>query len=317
MHILLSDVAHRAFADAVVACAPKAHFSVMARDGSVHASRASSEPIEIAWATHDLFVEGPSRAFFAASASSPGLRWFQSSGAGVDSPFFVGLMERGIKVTISHVASVSIAEFVMRSVLQWFQKPELWEAERAERRWGHHFFREVIGTTWLVIGVGSIGTEVALRARSFGATVIGVRRHRTGSEPVDQMVTPARLLEVVPPADVVVVSAPATAQTANLVNEEFLEAMRARSVLVNIARGSLVDEAALLRALDRGRPEVAICDAVSVEPPPSDSPLWTHPRVVLTPHNSFAGEGTNARNGVLFLENLARYIGGRPLLHQV
>jgi phosphoglycerate dehydrogenase-like enzyme len=175
--------------------------------------------------------------------------------------------------------------------------------------------REVHGTTWLVFGLGAIGTEVAIRARAFGARTIGCRRSPTGSEPVDEMVSPDRVLDRVGAADVVVVAAPATPQTRHVVGEAFLSRMRPRSILVNVARGSLVDEAALLAALALGRPETAVLDAVASEPPPLDSPLWDHPNVVLTPHNAFAGEGNDQRNIDLFLGNLRRYVEGAPLVN--
>ena len=319
MRILLSDVAHRAYGRALTERFPSASFAVMARDGAFTTpiGDARENPVEIAWATHDLFVEGPFRDFFRVSAASPSLRWFQSSGAGVDSPFFVGLIERGVAVTTSDAASIPIAEFVMRSVLQWFQKPQRWEDQRGERSWRHHFFREVANTEWLVVGMGSIGTEVATRARAFGAHIVGVRRHPIGGEPVDAMISPADLLVAATSADVVVVSAPATAETHHLIDKPFLSVMKPNSVIVNIARGSLVDQDALIAALDTGCPELAILDTVEIEPPPRDSVLWTHPRVVLTPHNSFAGDGTTRRNATLFMDNLDRYIAGDPLLNRV
>jgi phosphoglycerate dehydrogenase-like enzyme len=175
--------------------------------------------------------------------------------------------------------------------------------------------REVHGTTWLIFGLGAIGTEVAIRARAFGARTIGCRRFPTGSEPVDEMVSPDHILEHVGTADVVVVAAPATPQTRHVIGEAFLSRMTARSILVNVARGSLVDEAALLTALANGAPETAVLDAVAAEPPPPDSPLWDHPGVVLTPHNAFAGEGNDQRNIDLFLGNLRRYVDGEPLVN--
>ncbi|MGE0878739.1 MAG: D-2-hydroxyacid dehydrogenase [Acidimicrobiia bacterium] len=312
MRILLSDIAHAAYGPAIAERFPGATFAVMARDGSITADGG----IDVAWATHDLFVEGPAAEYFAACSSSSTLRWFQSSGAGVDSPFFAALSRRGIQVTISHAASVPIAEFVMRSVLQWYQQPQRWESQRAARSWKHHGFREVEGTSWLVVGLGSIGTEVASRARAFGARVVGVRRSPTGSEPVDAMIAPARLVEASVEADVVVVSAPGGADTRHLIDERFLRRMRDGSLLVNVARGSLVDEAALLAALDRdGGLGGAVLDAVAVEPPPTGSPLWDHPKVMLTPHNSFAGDRTIHRNAALFMENLDRFSDGRALLN--
>jgi phosphoglycerate dehydrogenase-like enzyme len=120
-----------------------------------------------------------------------------------------------------------------------------------------------------------------------------------------------------PRADVVVLTLPATEETTNLVNEDFLAAMRADAVLVNVARGAIVDEAALVRALDAGRPDFAVLDVVSEEPLPPDHPLWSHPRVVVTPHTSSGGHGRFARGADLFAENLRRYRADEALLYEV
>jgi phosphoglycerate dehydrogenase-like enzyme len=215
------------------------------------------------------------------------------------------------------VNAIPIAEYVVGAVLTHFQQTQRWREAQAERAWRHHEFRDVWGTTWLVVGVGAIGAAVSTRARAFGARVLGVRRHPTGDESVDELVPPAALVAAVPRADVVVLAAPATAATQQLVNDELLAAARPGSVLVNVARGALVDEAALLRALDRGRPEAAILDVFATEPLPPDSPLWGHPRVVVTPHSAAGGDGRLGRAADLFVENLGRYRRGEPLVHEV
>ena len=166
---------------------------------------------------------------------------------------------------------------------------------RHEREWRKHEFREVLGTVWLVIGLGTIGVGGCGAARAFGAHVIGARRTPRGDEPVDELVAPEQLQEALSRADVVVLAVPATQDTVGMVDAQFLAHMRPGSVLVNVARGSLVDEGALLVALDRGVPEAALLDVTATEPLPPESPLWTHPRVVLTPHTSALGEGRHAR----------------------
>ena len=321
MRILVTEETYREYGERARGIAGDADFVRYGEDGSLRdeAGRlldAGTEDVEVVWATHDLFVGRGYVRFFELLVPSPTLRWFQSPGAGTDGAFFTGLVERGVRLTTSHATSIPISEFVLRSVLDAYQRPERWVEVRNARRWDHHVMREVFGTTWLIVGLGAIGSDVAVRARAFGARVIGCRRHPTGHEPVDEMITPPQLLDHVGAADVVVISAPATPESHHLVDATFLAAMRPASVLVNVARGSLVDEGALLEALEVGRPELAILDAVAAEPPPEGSPLWEHPRIVLTPHNSFAGDGNDRRNVELFMENLRRYVAGDALLNE-
>lgn len=274
------------------------------------------DAVDIAWATGDLYTDpDAARRFFGALLSSDTLRWLQVSNAGVDHPVFAEVAKRGVVLTTSHVTGGPIAEYVLRAVLDHFQRAGEWRASVAGRRWEPHEFREVAGTTWLVVGLGAIGSAVASRARAFGATVVGVRRSPIGDEPVDELVAPDDLTTAVGRADVVVLAVPASAGTVGMVDEPFLGRMRQGSVLVNVGRGSLVDEAALLRALDAGVPEAALLDVTATEPLPEDSPLWSHPRVTLTPHSSALGSGRHARAVEVFLANLERYLRGHPLEH--
>ena len=273
---------------------------------------------EVAWGTSDLFREGaPIRAFFGLLQRSPSLRWFQSPAAGYDAPLFAELVAGGVTVTNAHVNSLPIAEFVLRAVLDEFQDAARWRDQVGQRSWRVHDWREVAGTTWLVIGLGGIGTEVAVRARAFGARVIGSRRNPSADDPTDLTVTPDRLREVVGRADVIVLAAPATPATTDLVNGEFLSWTRPGCLLVNVARGTLVDDDALLAALDDGRVGAAVLDVFRTEPLPAGHPYWTHPSVRVTPHNAAGGRGRLRRQAELFATNLDRYLSGTPLLNDI
>lgn len=273
--------------------------------------------IEVAWASTDVLWDLDLRErIFADVAASPTVRWMHTNSSGIDGPVYRQLLNRGAAVSASHVHAPIIAEYVLRSVLEWFQRPEEWRQARRERQWLKHEFREVLGTTWLIVGMGSIGSEVAVRARAFGSRVIGVRRTPQGDEPVDELLTPGDLLEALPTADVVVLAMPATASTSGMVDANFLSRMREGSVLVNVGRGGLIDEEALEAALDMGSTiDAALLDVAANEPPHQDSFLWTHPRVVLTPHTSGHGNGIHQRAATLFTDNLARYVAGEPLLN--
>jgi 4-hydroxymandelate oxidase len=270
---------------------------------------------EVAFASAHVLTDGSAPAWLSLLDELSSLQWLQSPAAG-HLAFYDALLARGVRVTGAHVNAIPIAEYVIGAVLADAQRIDEWARARAERAWRPHQFREVAGTTWLIVGVGAIGSAVAARAAAFGAHVIGVRRHPTGAEPVDEMLHPDDLPDVLGRADVVVLAAPATSQTTGLVDAELLAAMKPGSVLVNVARGALVDEPALLAALDRGHLSGAILDVFATEPLPADSPFWDHPRVVLTPHSSAGGTGRHARVADLFVENLARFRSGRPLLHE-
>jgi phosphoglycerate dehydrogenase-like enzyme len=273
---------------------------------------------EVAWGTSDLFRENaPLAAFFRFLVDCPSLCWFQSPAAGYDAEPFRIMAEHGVRVCNAHVNSLPIAEFVLRAVLDEFQEAEQWRRQARTFEWRIHDWREVSGSTWLVVGLGHIGSAVAIRARALGAEVIGCRRTPSPSDPVDRSVTPDRLAEEVGEADVVVLSAPATPGTYRLVDAAFLAAMKPGSVLVNVGRGTLVDEGALLAALDNGTPSAAVLDVFDVEPLPPDHPFWTHPRVRVTPHNAAGGIGRLQRQADLFAANLERWLTGQPLEYDV
>jgi glyoxylate/hydroxypyruvate reductase len=255
--------------------------------------------------------------FFGFMLESVGLSWFQSPTAGYDDAEFGMLVDKGVRVTNAHVNGLPIAEFVMRSVLDEFQGAAQWRDLALERQWKIHDWREVSGSTWLIVGLGGIGTEVARRAQAFGVRVIGCRRHPSPEDPTERTVTPDQLHQVLGLADVIVLAAPATPETDNLVDADFLRRTKPGSLLVNVARGTFIDDNALIASLDSGHLAVAVLDVFRTEPLPVDHPFWSHPSIRVTPHNAAGGVGRFQRQADLFGENLDRYLGGRPLLNDV
>ncbi len=268
---------------------------------------------DIAWASTDLYTKGPSRANFALLTAAKGLKWFQSGAAGFDHPIFAKVAATGTIMTRSDAQGIAIAEYVLARTLEAFHDAAGRAAKQAAHDWSRHEFRDVWGTRWLVIGYGAIGSQIGIRARAFGAHVTGVRRSPAASDPADAMITPDGILAALPDTDVVVIAAPHSGDTDKLVDAAFLAAMKERSVLVNIARGRLVDEPALLAALDAGKPEMAILDVFEKEPLPPDSPFWDHPRVLLSGHCAADSPMNIARGDEVFLGNLKRYLKGEPL----
>jgi phosphoglycerate dehydrogenase-like enzyme len=317
MRILIYERSYRRLQSALDAV-PGVEF-VCIRDGGELYLRgeplAADPELYAAWFTNDLLRLGPVREFMICCLKSASLKWLQSSAAGLDHPVFAMLADKGVKLSTSHASAIAIAEFVLSSVLDCFQPNPQRRAHQAAREWQRIPYRELHGTTWLIVGIGHIGSEVALRARAFGATVIGVRRTPRGDEPADRVITPGQVLDAVPAADIVLLAAPANKDSTHIVDATFLAAMKPRSLLINVGRGSLIDEPALLAALDRGIPEHAILDVFETEPLPAASPLWAHPRVRVSPHDSANSDGIAGRNDALFMENLTRVVSGQEPLY--
>jgi len=272
---------------------------------------------EVAFACTDLYIGGPARELMFFLLESNTVRWLQSGAAGFDHPVFHMLVEKGIRLTKSDAAAIAISEFVMASVLNIFQPFGKRQKSQGKKEWVRHGFQEIHGQTWLIIGLGNIGQEVARRAIAFGCHVIGVRRTPAGNEPAAEVITPDKMKVTIPRADVVVLSVALNDETRHLVDESFLSSMKPSAVLVNIARGSLVDEKALLESLDKGVPAYAILDVFETEPLPKENILWSHPRVKVTAHSSAFSLENQARGDRVFLENLKLYLSGRSLNFEV
>jgi phosphoglycerate dehydrogenase-like enzyme len=311
VQILVTEEAYERWWPAVAAAAPEAEANVLRPDGSWSAG--GVEEARVAWATLDLFRGDLTRRFFGGVTHAPKLQWLQSAAAGTDRPVFRQLVDAGVRVSSAHVNAAPIAEHVL-----WLALDHLLEGPRLRRaqqdhRWDAHDGPEVAGTTWTIVGMGSIGCETAVRARAFGVRVRGVRRNPRGDEPVDAMFPPTELPAALDGADVVVLAVPLEDDTRDMADERFFAAMAPGSLFVNVGRGGLVDEGALLRALDAGRPGRAALDVFVTEPLSEDSPFWDHDRVVVTPHVAGSAVGNPDRLAVLFCANLRAFLAGERL----
>lgn len=274
---------------------------------------------EIAWASVDLIKgeAGALREFMRYALLCDSIRWLQSGAGGFDNLVFTMLADKGVRLTRNNASHIAVAEFVVFHVLNHYQREQTRIESEKKRQWQRLEFREIFGTTWLIVGMGGIGTEISRRASAFGAFTIGVKRTVSGGEPADSVVEPKALFDCLPEADVVVLSAPLNIETEMLVDGEFLDRMRRDSVLINIARGGLVDDDALLKSLDAGRPALAVLDVFHSEPLTQDSPFWSHPRVRVASHSAGAGSGSPGRGDALFFDNLDRYLSNHPLRMEI
>lgn len=252
-------------------------------------------------------------------------RWVHSQAAGVGNLMFPEMMASPIVITNSRGnSSVTIAEHVIAVTLALLRDLPLAWRRQTERVWAQNEFdgtsiRMLRGARVLVVGLGSIGGETARLASAFGAHVVGLRRRVGGAPPagVTAVVTPDRLHDELPLADVVVLAAPQTPATTHMIGERELAMMKRGAVLVSVSRGTLVDEAALVRALEAGRLRGAAMDVFEREPLPANSPLWARTDVLVTPHVS----GFHAEYWPfimkVFGDNFRRYAAGQPLLNIV
>jgi len=262
-------------------------------------------------------------------ALAPNMRWLQFPGAGVDSLAPTGLLDAdsGVIVTsASGIHAITISEYVFGSMLMfnwyWPQMVRLQDGHVWARSatWYHLGGRELAGQTLGIIGLGNIGRRIAKLGHAFGMTVLGTRRSIPNQgyqvPDVDQSFTPEQLHEMLRQCDYVVISVPLTRETEKLIGEAELRVMRTNAYLVNIARGRVIDEQALVRALRDGWIAGAGLDVTQEEPLPSDNPLYSMPNVILTPHISGNSIHYETHLAELFAENLRRYRAGQPLRNQ-
>lgn len=270
---------------------------------------------------------------------APRLRWVALYSAGanhvIQHPLFTTDV---IFTTASGLHAINIGQFVFASILAWSHHlPALLDLQRkgewADGRRARYAPRELRGATIGIVGYGSIGREVGRLARSFGMRVLAVKRrvhkldeHSSYRVPTlgdpdgtlpDTIYGPEQVREMLAQCDYVVVAVPLTPETRGMMGEAELAAMKPTAYLVNIARGEVCDEAALIRALTNGQIAGAGLDVFAQEPLPQDSPLWTLPNVILTPHIAGLSPNYDQRAADILCQNLQRYIAGQPLLNLV
>jgi len=264
---------------------------------------------------------------------APSLRWVHSATAGVERVLTPSSRSRGLVITNARgVFSRPIAEYVMLMILAVSRRlPELIELQ-AERTWQPLEARELRDVTIGIVGLGSIGRGVGALGTAFGCRVMATRRRPeagshavdgAGDEPflgslmLDRVLPPERLPELLAESDFVVLAAPLTPDTRGLISDEAIAQMKPGAWIINVARGELIDERALARALQDGRLGGAVLDTFREEPLPPTSTLYDLPNVILTPHTSWSSTRVLDRSVDLFCENLRRFADGRSLVNVV
>ncbi len=275
-------------------------------------------------------------------ARAPRLAWVHSATAGVERVLTPATVARGIVITNARgVFSRPIAEYVMTMILAVSRRlPQLLELQR-ERTWQPLEGVELRDLTVGIVGLGSIGRAVGDLAAGFGCRVVATRRHAPGGEMptwpagatanaavpdgeapllrpsrgvgIRTLGGPERLSDLLRDADFVVLAIPLTPETANLINDATLAQFKPGAWLINVARGGLIDERALLRALRDGPLGGAVLDTFREEPLPASSPFYDQPNVIVTPHTSWSSGRVLDSSIELFAENLVRFAAGQPL----
>lgn len=254
------------------------------------------------------------------------LRWIHSPAAAVHQLMFPELIQSNVLLTNSTgIHGPVVAEHAIAVLLALAKRLPQAMQYQAKRTWSQDQLwherprpREVADTTVAVIGMGGIGREFTTRAKALGMKVLAVRENPAkGTGGADAVYSPAEIDSVLPQADYVLLCTPVTPATTSLINAARFTKMKPDAYLINVGRGPLIDEAALLQALQERRIAGAALDVFNEEPLPADSPFWSLDNLLITPHTAAVTERLWERHYKLIVENLNRFLAGQPLLNQV
>lgn len=259
-------------------------------------------------------------------ASARRLKWIHVSAAGVGPLLFREMVESDVVLTNGRgLHSEAMAEHTLAVMFAFARKLHLARDAQRERRWTQNElwgeappFRELAGTALGLLGMGAVGGAIASRARALGMTVRAiVRNPRPDPAPAHELWPGSRLPELASISDWLVLAAPLTPATTGILGREVIARIPGHALLVNLGRGGLVDEPALIEALERRTLGGAALDVFAKEPLPAESPLWNLPHVILTPHVSGLGPHYWERATTMFADNLRAFLAGRPLTNVV
>ena len=295
---------------------------VLPVDKDARPAEADIARIEVAFFSQDNFPDY-SRQFFSAARKARNLKWLHAFNVGVDHPIYTEMLERGVRITTSAGTTAEpIAQTALTGMLMLSRGFPHWLKAQREHRWDpvrlQQSPRDLPGQTVLVVGMGGIGAAFARLARALGMRVIGVRRQpKKADDPVDEMHTPDQLDALLPRADWLMLACPLTTETRKLITAQRLALLPKGAHILNIARGEIIDEAAMIAALQSGHLAGAYLDVFEQEPLPAASPLWDMPNVLVTPHNSTNSRGNERRVFDCFVRILEQWKNGTPLTNEV
>lgn len=312
--LFCTDTAWARYGAELLTVAPQ--LDVITLNGDEHVSDEDLARVTVAFFSGDAWPERTAH-YIMACLQAPKLQWLHTFSAGVDSPVFGEFVRRGARLTTSSGSSARpIAQTVILMILGLSRDAPAWMRAQQQHVWAPHMGDEVEGANLAVIGMGPIGEETARLGLALGMNVLGCRRSVTGREPCETR-TWDGLATLLAWADYVVLALPLTNDTRELIGVDELAMMKPTARFINVGRGGLVDEPALIDALSNGRLAGAGLDVFATEPLSADSPLWDMPNVIITPHNSGATALANHRGAQIFIDNMGRFVRGEPLCNEV
>lgn len=312
----------------ILARAPR-RFGLLHYEPGAHYSAEQIASIEATFYSRDIWegTQGKHRspeaqAYWSLVDAAPNLRWLQLVSAGLDHPAYQPSKQRGIRIsTAAGTNAEPVALNGLTGLLMLSRGFPHWLRAQQQRVWAPirdaDLPHDLGGQTALIVGTGHIGTRVARGLQALGVRTIGLRRQVQSAPYFDQVHGLEAIDGLLPGCDWLVLACPLTEQTRHLVNARRLALLPRGAGLVNIARGEIVDEAALITALSSGHLLGAYLDVFAKEPLPPESPLWSLPNVLMTPHSASASLGTRQRGAELFLRNLRAYLQGDTLEGEV
>ncbi|WZL75047.1 phosphoglycerate dehydrogenase [Clostridiaceae bacterium 35-E11] len=247
------------------------------------------------------------------------LKWIQLSSIGIDQAPLDYIKTKGILLTNNKGGySIPMGEWIVMKVLEMYKNSRKLYAQQQNKQWKmDKSLLELYGKTLGFIGTGSIAIEAAKRLQGFGVKTLGLNTLGKQVKYFDACYPMGSMKEMLKKCDVVILTIPYTAKTHHLINKDTMNAMKDQVYLVNVSRGSIIDEKALISYLKQGKIRGAALDVFEEEPLSQDSPLWNLEHVIVTPHNSWISEMGNVRRFEMIYENLSRYIKGEVLKNRI
>lgn len=322
LRLLMSDVAWQDVASEVARVMGEIPYCRITVDDVLSGSQSADVAFisrEVTGMSTKFDILPQTQRFYDALLRSEDLKWLHVHSAGADRSVYMELMNRGVVLTTSSGANArAVAHSALAGILSLSRAFPALMRQQQRHQWralvNENGLADLNGQTAVIVGWGPIGQVIGKVLHALELEVVVVRRNQTPLSEGYPVVPVAQLETVLPDADWLILACPLTPQTHNLINHQMLSALKEGACVVNISRGEVIDEPALIQALKSGRVCGAYLDVFAQEPLPTDSELWDMPNVIATPHSAGHSSGMFARMAQMFVNNLGRYLRDEPLL---